>query len=147
MDTAPTGVIVVGADGSDLSFAALEWAITEGRRRGCRVLAVTVRPRGAAAAGAIAAEFTAAAARHPDVPVEHRVLTGTIGDALLAAADGAAMLVLGSHGANAVLSALLGSVAAYCVRHARVPVVLIPDALAPAPTTAEATALTPGPLF
>ncbi|MGX7829615.1 universal stress protein [Actinokineospora sp. 24-640] len=144
-----TGVIVVGVDGSDLALAALRWAIAEADRRGHhRVSAVTVSPRGVHPdAAEIAAQVEDAAARHPDVPVEHQVLGGTIADSLLAAADGAAMLVLGSHGAGPVLSALLGSVAAYCVRHARVPVVLIPNALAPTRANSPAKASTAGPLL
>ncbi|GAA4445773.1 hypothetical protein GCM10023148_52570 [Actinokineospora soli] len=88
-----------------------------------------------------------AAARNPGVPVAHVVRTGLIADTLLDSADGADLLVLGGHGAGGVLSALLGSVAAYCVRHARVPVVLVPDALAELPTASARSALTPGPLL
>jgi nucleotide-binding universal stress UspA family protein len=137
--------LVVGVDGSALGVAALDWAAAEAARRGARVLAVTVNP-GSVDADAAAAAVERVALLHPGVDVEHQWRTGLVADALLTAADGAAMLVLGSHGTGGVLSALLGSVAAYCVRHARGPVVLIPAALTPAPAERHpGTALRPGP--
>ena len=143
-DPAP---LVVGLDGSELSAAALDWAAAEAARRGARVVAVTVHS-GSADLDTATEHVRRAARGHPGVTITHERRTGLIADTLLSAADGAAMLVIGSHGANGVLSALLGSVAAYCVRHARGPVVLIPPALAaPIGAPRPDSALTPGPLL
>ncbi len=46
---------------------------------------------------------------------------------LVKAAHDAALLVVGSGRKSLVARALLGSVSEYCVRHSRVPVVVVPD--------------------
>jgi nucleotide-binding universal stress UspA family protein len=48
--------------------------------------------------------------------------------ALLAAADGADLLVVGSRGHGTFAEAMLGSVGQYCVHHAQCPVLIIRDA-------------------
>jgi nucleotide-binding universal stress UspA family protein len=54
------------------------------------------------------------------------------------AAHDAALLVVGSGRKSLVARALLGSVSEYCVRHSRVPVVVVPDpARLEADTTSE----------
>jgi hypothetical protein len=55
------------------------------------------------------------------------VLQNYGGHALVEAAHDAAMLVVGSGHKSLVARALLGSVSEYCVRHAKVPVVVVPD--------------------
>jgi nucleotide-binding universal stress UspA family protein len=65
---------------------------------------------------------------HPDVAVAGMVVEGRPGDVLGRAADGADLLVVGSHGDSQVHLAALGPVAAACVRGAICPVVVIPTA-------------------
>lgn len=47
---------------------------------------------------------------------------------MLAAADGADLLVVGSRGHGTFAEAMLGSVGQYCVHHARCPVLIIREA-------------------
>ena len=53
------------------------------------------------------------------------VQEGWAGRELLAAAEGADLLVVGSRGHGAVMGLLLGSVSEYCVTHASCPVVVV----------------------
>jgi nucleotide-binding universal stress UspA family protein len=74
----------------------------------------------------------------PAVPVRADLVEGEAAEVLLRAAADASVLVLGSHGRGRLLSALLGSVSAQCLRRARCPVVIISSAIA------EAAAPAPG---
>jgi nucleotide-binding universal stress UspA family protein len=63
--------------------------------------------------------------------VQTSVTHGDPGPVLCALAAGAPpALVLGSRGHGSVLGGLLGSASAYCGRHARCPVVVVPPAAA-----------------
>jgi nucleotide-binding universal stress UspA family protein len=53
-------------------------------------------------------------------------VVGDAADALLEAARGADLLVLGNHRRGTLTGALVGSVAQYCVQHAACPLVLVP---------------------
>jgi|AntAceMinimDraft_13_1070369.scaffolds.fasta_scaffold02321_7 nucleotide-binding universal stress UspA family protein len=135
----PTGIIVVGVDGSDESVRALEWAIEDARRRGARVIAVTgfeipwtiaVTPTytendyGQDAADMLALTLEKFHASHPDVEVESQLLQGKPALVLTEAARNADLLVVGSHGYGALPGMHLGSVATYCVHHAYCPVLV-----------------------
>jgi nucleotide-binding universal stress UspA family protein len=143
------GSIVVGVDGSEVGRAALRWAVDEADRRGCGVDVVMAWHRdpgmviGALPAG-FASVWSAEGARaeqeqildatvrqvlggNEAVPVRQALIAGDPRAVLTEVSCGADVLVLGSHGANRVAQTLLGSVSAYCVRHATCPVVLIPD--------------------
>jgi len=61
----------------------------------------------------------------PDVQVCPRVVEGQAGQVLVAAAEGADLLVVGSRGHGGLAEALLGSVGQYCVHHAPCPVVIM----------------------
>jgi nucleotide-binding universal stress UspA family protein len=63
--------------------------------------------------------------RPPSVTVQ--AVTGLPGGALLQAAVGADMLVVGSRGAGGFRRLLLGSVSTQVTHHARCPVAVIPD--------------------
>ena len=136
--------IVVGVDGSEPSLAALRWALDEARLRGTRVTAVYVwllpiltSRRAALLPGleelrrsaeelldeAVEAVADAAAG----VEVERVVLEGTPPEELVAVADGAELLVLGSRGLGGFAGLLLGSVSQQCAHHARCPVVIVRD--------------------
>jgi nucleotide-binding universal stress UspA family protein len=134
------GVIVVGVDGSATSILALQWAVAEAEATGRDVTAVTVwRYVPALEPGAIFASVDEVGATHsrqldevvrtverPGVTVRTHVVEGDANEVLVEAAQGADLLVLGTHGRGRMLRALVGSVSAYCLRHARCPVAILP---------------------
>jgi nucleotide-binding universal stress UspA family protein len=61
----------------------------------------------------------------PSIEISSVVREEWAGRALLAAAEGADLLVVGSRGHGAVIGLLLGSVSEYCVTHATCPVVVV----------------------
>ena len=174
--TSDVCTIVVGVDGSKPSIAALRWALDEATRRGSTVHAVIAwqpEPRigpdpivgipyqpeaeiRKMYAGELAAAVTEAVTGHADQPIHEEVIRGWAPEVLVERARGARLLVLGSHGRTWLVEKLLGSVSAYCVRHAPCPVVVIPAHLAGKPaeqSTKESEADfrsapgTPGPLL
>lgn len=139
------GKIVVGVDGSECGRRALEWAIAEAELRDTEVIAVHAwqTPVVVPAPGGFAytipdIDFDAEAHRlldtaikeatggTEDVKVERRVVQRPATEALVRAADGADMLVIGSRGLGGFSGLLLGSVGQQCAHHARCPVVIIP---------------------
>jgi nucleotide-binding universal stress UspA family protein len=137
--TAPAApVIVVGVDGSPGSRDAVRWAAQQARLTGAELRAVaswrwpnyvTRIPPGAdprsdtlnallEVIGEVRPDF-------PDVPVSEHVVEGPAGPALLSKSDGASLLVVGAQGRAAFPGMLLGSVAEYCVRNGRCPVVVV----------------------
>ncbi len=135
--------IVVGVDGSVSSKAALGWAIRQAKLTAAVVDAViawhypsTYGYSGYVAdytdyselAAKVAAE-TVAEVSGPAGPVKVRakVVEGNPAAVLLAASDGADLLVVGSRGHGGLVEALLGSVSQHCVHHATCPVVIIRD--------------------
>ena len=138
--------IVVGVDGSETSKRALAWSVDEARRRHAQVIAVHVwmPPYVGAELVPAAAYETAEYERLGsqtldsaidgvdtsglDAPVERLVVSGAPAGALLAAAEGADLLVVGARGAGGFKGLLLGSISHYVANHARCPVVVIPHA-------------------
>jgi nucleotide-binding universal stress UspA family protein len=137
------GVIVVGVDGSDGSAAALEFALDQGQRHGARVLVVTAWLGSGPLEGAMASDDVAEGrervqrmqeklvarglAARPRAPEPGRIVVHDYaGRVLVARAERASMVVVGSGSPNSVNHQLLGSVAEYCLRHSRVPVVIVP---------------------
>lgn len=134
--------IVVGVDGSDAAQAALAFAVAEGRVRGARVEAVISwhEPYVAPTMATVAADPSVyeegahatldraveALGEVGHVEVERRVLRGAPAGALLEAAEGATMLVVGSRGRGGFAGLLLGSVSQQVVHHATCPVVVVP---------------------
>lgn len=135
--------IVVGVDGSDSSKAALRWAIRQAKLTGGSVDAVTVwrfpstygwapGPGGmpdleTAAKSTLIAALAEVSGLEPGVPVRPVVTEGDAAEALLHAARGADLLVVGSRGHRGFASALLGSVSMHCVLHAHCPVLVFRD--------------------
>ncbi len=132
-------LIVVGVDGSDLSVEALRWAIGHARLVGGEILAVlsweipmafTPAPSFAGyefesdGQRVIDAAVAAVAPEAGDVPIAAKVVRLQPRAALLEAADGADLLVVGSHGVGALPGLHLGSVASYVVHHAPCPVLV-----------------------
>jgi nucleotide-binding universal stress UspA family protein len=147
------GLIVVGVDGSDPGRTALRWALAEARLRGARVVAVhvwtytpTVAPNAFDPVLPVAAppeldetierdahrlldeQLAAVAEESEGLEVERRVVEGGPADALLVAADGADLLVVGTVGHGGLTGFLFGSVAQDVARHPPCPVVLVPHA-------------------
>jgi nucleotide-binding universal stress UspA family protein len=140
--------IIVGFDGSDHSRRALEWAIREAAARRAPLTVLTVSQAVAGYWGAPVAypgdqdltsqarelaqketdsalEQAGPGSRPPSVTVQ--AVTDLPAEALLQAAAGADMLVVGSRGAGGFKRLLLGSVSTQVTHHARCPVVVIPD--------------------
>lgn len=139
------GIIVVGVDGRQEGDAALRFAVEEARRTGDSVEVVTSWLVEAIAPYPVAGSFITpeqladeagqrldgAIARvlgdRPDLQIATRVIHGEPGPALVQAARGARLLVVGSRAMGAVRAALLGSVSRYCAHHAPCPVVVVPS--------------------
>jgi nucleotide-binding universal stress UspA family protein len=135
--------IVVGVDGTPASEAALVFALREGSRRGGAVEVVTAwvfprpyeevaRPESIEQQRAHAEHtqdetVTSALHRVDGAPVVSRsVVQGAAGPVLLQASRDADYLVVGSAHKGAPARFLLGSVSQYCVRHAAIPVMVVP---------------------
>jgi nucleotide-binding universal stress UspA family protein len=139
--------IVVGVDDSDQAAAALRWALEEGVLRGATVEVVhawsppvSALPFGAtlaipideAAIDSAAREsvdelVNAALAELPEQPPEvlRTVLPGGASTTLVEVAQGADLVVVGSHGRTGLSRLVLGSVAMAVVSHAPCPVVVV----------------------
>ena len=145
------GTIVVGVDGSEPSHEALRWAAAEAELRDARLRAVHVwtfvppTPIGEPGmipmpagdyAGQMDAERAAGeaelgdslAAAFPDgtpAGLESSLVEGDAAEALVEAAEGADLLVVGSRGRSGIASVLLGSVSRHVVSNAPCPVVVV----------------------
>lgn len=143
------GRIVVGIDGTENAAAALRWAVEEGALRGASVEAVHVwnfvpvtTPADSGLvpmawtegtevleAAQEAAERLAAGQVHDvlgeDSEVTVTLVQGDATEALLAAAAGADLLVVGNRGRGAFAEALLGSTSGRISDHAPCPVVIV----------------------
>lgn len=133
------GRIVVGLDGSDVSKAALRWALQYASRTNATVDAVIAWnfPAGyewgpvvvdqdfeAAAGKTLSGAVDEVVRDFPDVAVEQAVIRGGAGAVLVDRSQGAELLVVGSRGRGGFAGLLLGSVSQQCVQHARCPVVV-----------------------
>ncbi|MEU5607713.1 universal stress protein [Streptomyces sparsogenes] len=132
--------VTVGLDGSPESLAAADWAAREAQLRGLPLNLVhaldwhsfTYAPLTGVKSLARWAERlpqdTAARLRHdhPDLRIVHEQVTTEPVPSLLAAAEDAELLVLGSRGLGRVTGVLVGSVALSIVARAELPVVLVP---------------------
>jgi nucleotide-binding universal stress UspA family protein len=138
---------MVGVDGSAGSGVALQWAIDHADHLG------VVEPVMAFAVGLYALGFGSLEgddeqggpyrddailrlrafllAHAPSLVDVGRVVEGRAGAALLEAAAESELLVLGTRGWSSRVDLSLGSVGAYCARHATVPVALIPPEVPP----------------
>ncbi len=133
-----TAAIVVGVDGSDSSADAARWAVAQAKLTGAALRAVaswrwpnyvTRIPPGADLAAdttrTLREVLTTVLADYPDVAVTEHVIEGPAGPALLSQAQDASLLVVGARGRAAFPGMLLGSVAEYCVRNGKCPVVVV----------------------
>jgi nucleotide-binding universal stress UspA family protein len=132
------GRIVVGAQASAGSLAALAWALPECRLRGAELVLVhavdpadpqraaeSAAAREAAGRAELQVHRDAAARVAPDVPVSTELVDRPAGEALIAASEHADLVVLGTRGRQDLTSSALGSVAHRTAVHARCPVVIV----------------------
>ncbi|HET7066985.1 MAG TPA: universal stress protein [Nocardioides sp.] len=135
--------IVVGADGSESSARAIEFACETARLTGQKVVAlrawypatvVTDRYGYLPMSTGNSAEEVEAALRqkveevrtaHPDVTVEGEVYSGAAERALVEASSNASLVVVGSRGRSAVAGALMGSVSRDVLHQAHCPVAVV----------------------
>lgn len=139
------GRIVVGVDGSELSRAALRWAAEEARFRGMTLDVVlawrhpysTFVPafdvpaveelEGAARATLLDLMRDAQLSETSEPAASAIPIEGPAAPALVEAAIGADLLVVGARGVGAFRGMLLGSVSQHCVTHATCSVAVIRD--------------------
>ena len=137
--------IVVGADGSPGGTAALGWAAEEAGRRHAELVVVTawqppmvLDPYAGPAMVGAATDFETLAREHAEASlaqvglrtdspgVSLHVVCDAAAPALLDAANGADLLVVGSRGHGGFAGLVLGSVSSKCVSHSACPVVIVP---------------------
>lgn len=136
--------IVVGMDGSECGARAVRWAAAEARSHG-RTLQVVTAVDPPDVVGVPGARFPVerseeterrarsrqeewlvdALGEDPDVDLTLDVRIGRPATQLLDAAQGAALLVVGSRGRGGFQGLLLGSVSLQCVTHATCPVTVV----------------------
>jgi nucleotide-binding universal stress UspA family protein len=138
------GRIVVGVDGSESSKAALAWAIRQAALTGAEVdavhawrepvpytygygytVALPVPDIEKFERQVLDEAIAGAADLAPQVEIRPVLVQDNPAQALLDAAKGADLLVVGSRGHGGFAEALLGSVGQHCVHHADCPVVVI----------------------
>ena len=144
--------VVVGVDGSPVSMAAVDFAFAQADARGIgltvvhgwnpdKVEGIDVRTAsgdrwreaGQLEVAATAESIAGHATRYPDVDVRTHVIRKSPADALVAEADGAELLVVGSRGWGDVRGMLLGSVSQGVLRRVPCPVAVV----RPYPTQAK----------
>ena len=126
------GPVVVGADGSPAAQAAIAFAFEEAALRDVPLLAVCALTDEAGRLGEarqVEEDFDQLMAReakaHPKVTVARQVLPGTPRAALLTAAAGAQLTVVGARGRGGLEGMTLGSVALAVLHHAPGPVAVV----------------------
>lgn len=138
------GPVVVGVDGSEISSHALEIGYEQAQARGARLVAVHAwREPVAIGPGdvlplvydvdaveederRVLAESVAGwQEKYPDVEVEQRLVRSQAAQALLAAAESAQLLVVGSRGRGGFRGLLLGSVSQTLLHHMPCPLVIV----------------------
>jgi nucleotide-binding universal stress UspA family protein len=124
--------VVVGADGSAESLAALRFAIAEAALRAAPLVAVCALCDSASVVGAarsVEAAFGAAVdsvqRAHPHVVVHRLVEPGAPRSALLTAAARGQLLVVGARGRGGLPDMALGSVSLALLHHATCPVTVV----------------------
>ena len=123
------GPVVVGADGSAASRAAIAFAAEEAALAEVPLLAVCAladRPGNLAGASRIQEAFDRDIAHwekeHPELTILRQISLGQPRTALLDAASGAQLLVVGNRGRGGLEGMLLGSVSEAMLHHATCPV-------------------------
>jgi len=123
----PDAPVMVGVDGSAESDRATGVAFEIAAARGAPLVAVTVSPPGRSGPGSLAGDFDQYAARYPEVPARREMVLHqrSAAGGLIEAADGAALVVVGSRGVGGLRGLLLGSVGRALIEHAPCPVAIV----------------------
>ena len=131
--------ILFPTDFSHTGDAALDFATSQARERGAKLLIVHVEEPPAAYGGGemyygmpdpatedLQRMLTAIVPTDRSVPCEHRLVTGDPATAIqqLAQDEGVELIVMGTHGRTGLLRLLMGSVAEAVVRRASCPVLV-----------------------
>jgi len=138
--------IVVGADGSPSSGAALLWAARQADLTGATLEVLTswdwvedygwgiVVPSefdpGAESDQALRRALEPVSAAFPGITLDTAVVEGPAAQVLVKASTGADLIAVGSRGHSEARNLLLGSVSEYCATHAHCPVLIMHDASA-----------------
>ncbi len=129
----PHGLVVAGTDGSARSRDVVRFAFREAELRRVPVLAVCAladAPATLGDASRVEADFDRVLKPHekeyPELTVLRQVSAGSPRSALLEAAAGAQLLVIGSRGRGGLDDMSLGSVAHAVLHHAPCPVAVVP---------------------
>ena len=144
--TPESRTIVVGFDGSEVSYAALDWALDEAVGRHAEVAAVLASGGAAgstpqvpmwadwpddAARALLADARTHAAGRARGVPFRTVTSMASAARALIETSTGAALVVIGGTRHRRLGELLLGATAPQVVAHAHCPVIVIPSGHVP----------------
>src|ERR1700734_4035295 len=142
-DRMATKPVIAGADGSQESLRAVEWAAREAVLRGTslRIVSVPGLPRRMTAipatpgtvsdvvekstSEALTPAAEQAAAQQPGLAVDTQLVAGAPAEVLVAAGQDASMVVLGSRGDGGFSAMVLGSVSRSVATHAPAPVVVV----------------------
>lgn len=139
--TTENAPIVVGVDGTPASDQALRWAMDEATLRNCPLHVVhawtfepmvdwnetSAQERLRQSEALLEKAVKATLEGRPEQPeIERRSLRGDAAEVLEEASKGAALLVVASHTGHRLRQIVMGSTSMHCVRHASVPVVVIP---------------------
>jgi nucleotide-binding universal stress UspA family protein len=126
------GPVAAGADGSAASRAAIAFAAEEAVLRAVPLLAVSALADTAGGLGGAARMEEAASQdiarqekEHPGLTIARQVTPGQPRTALLAAAGGAQLLVVGSRGRGGIMGMPLGSVSQAMLHHCPCPVAVV----------------------
>lgn len=126
------GPVVAGTDGSDASADVLRFAFREAELRDVPLVAVCALADAPATLGndrQVREDYTclleSQEKAHPAVPVLRQVSPGSPRAALLSAAAGAQLLVVGARGRGGLGDMSLGSVAHVMLHHAECPVAVV----------------------
>ncbi|MBZ4019646.1 universal stress protein [Streptomyces purpurogeneiscleroticus] len=134
--------VIVGVDGSDSSFQALDWAVDEAALHGLplrlvhaskweRYEGLTAAPLGGRPPGRVVADNIAGSAaeraqrRNPDVKISAETFAEDAVGALLREGHHASALIVGSRGRGELAGLLLGSVGLAVAARATCPVIVV----------------------
>ena len=139
------GRVVVGVDGSEGALTALRWALDEARLRSAPLEVVHAWSYVSAAgqqyvpydvmhraARGLLSAAVAALGGTGSVAITETLAQGPAAEVLLRAAEGAALLVVGTRGRGGFAGLLLGSVSQHVAQRAACPVTIVPARQAPA---------------
>jgi BASS family bile acid:Na+ symporter len=133
------GPIVVGVDGSAGSEEAVRFAMEEAPQHGYDVVAVYAGDAPPGGLQALSPALTAAREQNPAVQVREVAEPGNAAQLILAQAEDAALVVVGSRGHGGLSGMLLGSVSRSVVEQSTCSVVVIRDVKSATPIVEPAT--------